>query len=68
MTIKKFHIFQKRSKWQLISLNNSKANSCFSGIFDSSDPYENYPDKKTYLKKEFWSKSQACASMHELQK
>ena len=28
-----------------MSLNISQANSCFSLIFDPSDPYENYPDK-----------------------
>ena len=30
----------------MMSLNNSTNSSCFSAIFDSSDPYENYLDKK----------------------
>ena len=36
----------------MMSLNNSIKNSCFSAIFDSSDAYENYPDKKTCIKKD----------------
>ena len=52
----------------MMSLNKSKENSCFSTIFHPSDPYENYPDKKTCIKKAFWLQPQDRASMHELQK
>ena len=38
----------------MMNLNNSKTNSCFKAIFDRSDPYENYPDKKMRIKKVFW--------------
>ena len=34
-----------------MSLKNSRTNSCFSGIFDPSYPYENCPNK---TKKVFW--------------
>ena len=36
-----------------MNLNNSTRNSCFSAIFDPSDPYENYLDKKACIKKQF---------------
>ena len=36
-----------------MSQNNSKNNYCFSAIFDSSDTYENYPDKKGVQRKHF---------------
>ena len=39
-----------------MSLNISKRNSGFSAIFDPSDPYGNYPDKKRYMKKAFLSR------------
>ena len=34
-----------------MSLNISKRNSGFSAIFDPSDPYGNYPDKKCVYRK-----------------
>ena len=40
-------------------------NSCLSTIFDHSDSYKNYPDKKKRVKKAFWWQPQAHASMHE---
>ena len=43
-------------------------NYCFSANFDPSDPYENYHDKKMYIKKAFWLQPQARASMHRLRK
>ena len=52
----------------MINLNNSKKNSCFSAIFEPSDVYENYPDKKIYIKKEVQLQPQARTSMHELYK
>ena len=52
----------------MASLNNSTNNSSFSLIFEPSDPYENYPDKKTCIKKEFWLQPQIRRSIHELQK
>ena len=52
----------------MMNLNNFLKNSCLSAIFDASDPYENYPDKKTNIKKAFWLKPQARAPIHGLQK
>ena len=34
----------------MMNLNDSTNSSCFSAIFDSSDPYENYPDIKNVYK------------------
>ena len=33
----------------MMSLSNSINIFCFLEIFDPSDPYENYPDQKTWL-------------------
>ena len=52
----------------MMSLNNSTNNSCFSAIFDPSDPYENYPEKKMLIKKALWLQPQTRTSMDELQK
>ena len=52
----------------MMSLNNSTNNSCFSAIFDHSDPYENYPEKKMLIKKALWLQPQTRTSMDELQK
>ena len=55
----------------MMILNKPKkksSKSCFSVIFYLSDPNENYPDKKTCIKKAFWLQPQDRASMHELQK
>ena len=46
-------------EWQVMILNNTKKSSCFWAIFDPSDPYEKYLDKKTYIKKAFWLQPQA---------
>ena len=54
----------------MMSLNNSKKNSCCSAIFHSSSPYENHPDKKNIYKESILvatSSPVARASMHELQ-
>ena len=37
----------------MMNLNNSKKKSCFPAIFVPSHPCENYPDKKTDIKKPF---------------
>ena len=43
----------------MMTPNNSIKDSSFSAIYDHSDPYENYLDKKTYIKKAFSSKLRA---------
>ena len=50
-----------------MNLNNSTRNSCFSAIFDPSDPYENYLDKKACIKA-IQMQLKTLASMYELQK
>ena len=50
---KKFHIFQKNSDWRMMCVNISRKSSSFSAIFDSSDPYEDYPCIKACIKKPF---------------
>ena len=52
---------KKLLKGESPTLNDSKTNSCFSAILDPPDPYENYPHKKVYIKKEFWLQPQARA-------
>ena len=51
----------------MMSLSKSKKKN-LAAIFDASDPYENYPDKKAYINIAFWLQPQNHRSIHELEK
>ena len=46
----------------MMSLNSSINNTCFSSIFNPSDPYENYPDKKSYKESILVAASSSCVN------